>query len=406
MTSQTEQFPMGRTEFVTLIAMMMASVALSIDAMLPALPQIGAELTPDAMHRAPLMLSMFLLGLGLGTFFAGPLSDAYGRKKIILCASALYAAGAALVVVSHSFEMVLLGRVLQGLGASGPRIVGLAIVRDRYAGRQMAQIASIVMLIFSLVPAIAPLMGTAIMYVSDWHGIFIAFIIFAGILCLWMSLRLPETLPPAQRRPIKLSLIRDALSEIAAHRVVRISIFVQTLVVGMLFLTLMLVQQIYDGVYGRGEEFPYWFGIVAILSASASVINALLVVRLGMYKLVTITLGFQILLSAAFWLLDLGAGTYGFYFFVAWQTSIFFQAGMTLGNLSAISMEPMGHIAGMAASVVGAIATVGAVAISGPIGMMFDGDERLLTGSVLLLALAAFTCMLWMGRRIGDEQPA
>lgn len=156
MSSQQPQFPMGRTEFVTLIAMMMAAVAFSIDAMLPALPQIGEQLSPDAPHRAPLILSMFLLGLGAGTFFAGPLSDAFGRKQVILFASALYAAGAGLVVVSQSFELVLFGRVLQGLGAAGPRIVGLAIVRDRYAGRQMAQVASIVMTIFSLVPAIAP----------------------------------------------------------------------------------------------------------------------------------------------------------------------------------------------------------------------------------------------------------
>lgn len=213
-----------------------------------------------------------------------------------------------------------------------------------------------------------------------------------------MTLRLPETLPQEQRRPMRLSLIRNALAEIASHRVVRISIFVQTLVAGMLFLTLMLVQQIYDVVYARADEFPYWFFIVALIAASASVLNAMLVVRLGMYTMVTMAIGFQIGLSVCFWLFDLGAGPYGFYFFVAWQTYIFFQAGLTLGNLNALAMEPLGHIAGMAASVIGAVSTVGAVLISGPIGLMFNGDEHLLTVSVLLMAVVAFAALMRMGR--------
>ena len=397
-SSPSPEFRMSRTEFVALLAMMMASVAFSIDAMLPAMPQIGMELSPDAPEKAPLILSTFLLGLGFGTFFAGPLSDAFGRKQIIFIGCGLYALGAALVLVSHTLELVLFGRVLQGLGAAGPRVVSMAIIRDRYAGRQMAQIASIVMMIFSLVPAIAPLMGAFIIHWSNWHGIFVAYIAFVMVLCLWIFLRLPETLPLNQRRPLRLALMRGALVEMAAHPVVRWSVFVQTLVVGMLFLTLMVVQQIYDVVYGRGDEFPYWFFLVAMLAGSASVMNAMLVVRVGMYRMVVLALGMQIAFSGAFLAFDLGGGANGFYFFVAWQTLIFFQAGLTLGNLNALAMEPMGHIAGMAASVVGAVATVGAVVISGPIGMMFDGDEHLLTVSVLILAIIAFGAMMWMGR--------
>jgi len=406
LTSQSDQFSMGRTEFVSLIAMMMAAVAFSIDAMLPALPQIGLELSPDAPQKAPLILSMFLLGLGFGTFFAGPISDALGRKSTILGAAALYACGALLVVISQSFELVLVGRILQGLGASGPRVVALAIVRDRYAGRQMAQVASIVMTIFSLVPAFAPLLGSFIIAFSGWRGIFVAFILFILILSLWMSIRLPETLPKADRRPIRLPLIRAALSEIASHRVVRVSIFVQALFMACLFLTLMLVQQIYEVVYERGSQFAYWFFLAALIASSASVINTLLVVRLGMFRMVTVALSIQIVFSSVFWLFDLGAGVYGFYFFFAWQTYIFFQAGLTLGNLNALAMEPMGHIAGMAASVIGAFSTVGAVAISGPIGMMFAGDEHLLTVSVLFLAIIAFASMMWLGPRIRQAQPA
>ncbi|KEJ88428.1 multidrug MFS transporter [Sulfitobacter donghicola DSW-25 = KCTC 12864 = JCM 14565] len=394
---------MGRTEFVALMAMMMAAIAFSIDSILPALPTIAAELSPDAPQQAPLILSMFLLGLGVGTFFTGPLSDAYGRKPLILFASGLYILGAAVAWAAQSLEVILFARVLQGLGASGPRVVSIAIVRDRFAGRQMAQVVSIIMMIFTLVPAVAPLLGEFIIHLTGWRGIFLSFILFAVIICVWMSFRLPETLPVEDRRPMRLTLMFSAVKEMAKHQVVRLSIFVQTLIMGCLFLTLMLVQQVYDLVYARADEFPYWFFLVAILSGSAGLLNALLVVRFGMYRLVTLALAFQILFSGAFVLFDLGAGPYGFFFFVFWQTTIFFQAGMTLGNLNALAMEPMGHIAGMAASVIGALSTVGAVLISGPLGTMIHGDERLLAACVFVLAFVGCLTMLWMGRALKKQ---
>lgn len=398
MPSPSEPFKMGRTEFVALLAMMMASVAFSIDAMLPALPMIGEELSPERPQNAPLILTMFLFGMGIGTFFTGPISDAFGRKRVVLVASGVFILGAGIAWASASLEMVLLGRVLQGLGAAGPRIVTSAIVRDRFAGRQMAQISSVIMMIFVLVPAVAPLLGSFIIEWTGWRGIFIAFILFALAFTLWMLLRLPETLPPEKRRPLRLHLMFAAVAEMVRHPVVRLSIVVQMLVSAMLFLTLMLVQPVYDIVYGRGDEFPYWFFGVAIIAGSASLLNALLVVRFGMHRLVTLALAAQIVLSGAFILFDLGDGTTGFYFFLLWQTYIFFQAGLTFGNLTALAMEPMGHIAGMAASVIGAIATVGAVVISGPIGTIFDGDEQLLIASVFVLAVICMICMIAMAR--------
>lgn len=398
MPATPEPFKMGRTEFVALLAMMMASVAFSIDAMLPALPDIGAELSPENPQNAPLILSMFLFGMGVGTFFTGPISDAFGRKRVVLVASGLFILGAAIAWASASFEMVLLGRVLQGLGAAGPRIVTNAIVRDRFTGRQMAQISSVIMMIFVLVPAVSPLLGSFIIGWSGWRGIFVAFILFAIIFTVWMLVRLPETLPVEKRRPLRVHLMFAAVAEMMRHPVVRLSIIVQMFVSAMLFLTLMLVQPVYDLVYGRGDEFPYWFFCIAIVAGTASLLNALLVVRFGMYRLVTLALGAQIALSAVFLVFDLGSGPMGFYFFLLWQTYIFFQAGLTFGNLTALAMEPMGHIAGMAASVVGAIATVGAVVISGPIGTVFGGDVRLLVVSILTLAVISMACMLAMAR--------
>jgi DHA1 family bicyclomycin/chloramphenicol resistance-like MFS transporter len=397
---------MGRTEFVALLAMMLSAVAFSIDAMLPALPMIGAELSPLRPESAPLIVSTFLLGMGIGTFFTGPLSDAFGRKRVILVASILFIAGAAIVWISQSLEMVLVGRVLQGLGASGPRVISNAIVRDRFAGRQMAQILSVIMMIFVLVPAVAPLLGSAIMAVAGWRGIFGAFIAFATIYSVWMMLRLPETLPIERRRPMRLGLMRHAAVEVLSHPVARLSILALMFISAMLFLTIMLVQPIYDTVYDRADEFPYWFFFIALAAGSASLLNALLVVRFGMWRLVTTALVVQIVLSGLFVILDLGSGIYGFYFFVFWLTSIFFQTGLSFGNLNALALEHMGHIAGMAASVIGAISTVGAVAISGPIGAMFNGHEGMLVTSVLCLAAASFLCMRRMARYANSAEVA
>ena len=403
MAPSTDTFRMGRTEFVALMAMMMASIALSIDAMLPAMPQIAAELTPEAPHNAPLILSMFILGMGLGTFFTGPLSDTFGRKRVILVSSTLYISGAALAWLGQSLELVLAARVLQGLGAAGPRVVAVAVIRDRFAGRQMAQVVSIVMMIFTIVPAFAPLLGSFVIAWFGWRAIFVIFILFSLGICIWTAVRLPETLPVEKRRPLRLSLMLGAAKEMASHPVVRMSTIVQACVSGMLFLTLMLVHQIYDNVYDRGDEFPLWFFGIAIVAGTASLLNALLVVRFGMHRLVTVTLALQIAWSGAFLVFDLRGGPYGFFIFLLWQTSIFFQAGMTIGNLNALAMEPLGHIAGMAASLIGGFSTIGAVIISAPIGTLFKGDEHLLIVSVFVLAIVAFGGMLIMAKAVRQQ---
>ena len=389
---------MGRGEFIALMAMMFATIAFSIDAMLPALPEIAMELTPDDPTRAPLILTSFVLGMGLGTFFAGPLSDAFGRRTIMFCGAGLYIASAAVAWASASFEVILAARIAQGIGAAGPRVVSVAIIRDLFSGREMARILSIAMMIFTLVPAFAPAMGVVIIEFSGWRGIFMAFIVFSLISAFWLGLRLPETLPVAQRRPIRPHLIFDAVRQMFAHPVVRLSIFVQTLCMAILFSLLMLIQPIYEKVFDKLESFPFWFGGIALVSALASLLNAILVVRLGMRRLVTIALFIQIGLSGVMLISAGGIGPQGFAFFAVWQAYVFFQAGLTVGNLNAIAMEPMGHIAGMAASVIGAVSTVLAAAIASPIGLLFDGTIRPLVGAVFVMATLATGLMLYMAR--------
>ncbi len=393
-------YRMSRGEFIALIAMMFATIAFSIDSMLPALPEIGAELSPDDVNRAQLILTSFVLGMGLGTFFTGPISDALGRKPVIFGGAVLYIVASAVAWASSSLELVLAARVLQGLGAAGPRVVAMAIIRDLYSGREMARIISIAMMIFTLVPAIAPMLGAGVIALFGWRGIFVSFILFALIVVTWMGKRLPESLAREDRRPFRLPLLVAATHEMMSHPTVRLSILVQTLCMGILFTMLTMVQPVYDVIHDSADSFPFWFGFVALMSGSASLLNAAIVVRVGMRRVVTWALGAQILITSCVIFLNMANLTpdASFAVFVFWQTTIFFMAGVTLGNLNAIAMEPMGHIAGMAASVIGSISTVLAAAVAAPVGLLFDGSVTPLTTGILAMCVMAFGVMFHMGR--------
>jgi DHA1 family bicyclomycin/chloramphenicol resistance-like MFS transporter len=384
---------MGQREFIALIAMLFATIAFSIDAMLPALPEIAAELSPDAPNAAQLILTSFVLGMGIGTLFAGPLSDAFGRRPVILAGAALYCAAALVAYVSPTLEGVLVARVLQGLGSAGPRVVSLALVRDLYKGREMARVVSFAMMIFTLVPAIAPFIGEGIMAVTGWRGIFLAFVVFSGLSMLWFWLRQPETLTVAERRPLAVATLRQAFVEVLSHRVVVVSIAVQTLVFACLFGTLSATQPIFDQVYGEGDRFALWFAVIAVVSGSASLINARLVVRLGMRRMITVTLAAQVgftLFMLVTKVAGLWPGALAFPAHLVWTIGVFFMIGLTVGNLNALGLEPVGHIAGMAASVIGAIATVASVLLAVPVGLAFNG-----TAYPLMAGVAVFAAVGW-----------
>ncbi len=391
---------MSRGEFVALIAMMFATIAFSTDAMLPALPQIGLELSPDDTNRAGLVLTSFVFGLGLGTFVTGPLSDAFGRKPVILWGAMLYIVGAAAAWAAQSIEMLLLGRALQGLGAAAPRIVGIAVVRDLYAGREMARIMSIAMVIFTIFPAFAPLLGAGIIAFAGWRGVFLAFVVFALIVAAWTSLRLPETLAVENRRPFKLPLLWAAMLEMMRHPIVRLTTLVQSLCLGALFALLTLVQPIFDIIFDKADSFPFWFGAIALAAGGSGVLNAKLVVSLGMRRIVAWTMTIQTVISLV--MLVVGwmppVDTVFFPMFVFWQFTLFFMAGMTMGNLNAMAMEPMGHIAGMAASITGGLSTVAGAILASIVGLSFNGTLVPLALAATLMCGTAALVMLLMTR--------
>jgi DHA1 family bicyclomycin/chloramphenicol resistance-like MFS transporter len=255
------------------------------------------------------------------------------------------------------------------------------------------------MITFTIIPAFAPTLGVLIMFAAGWRSIFIAFMTFSLISALWLGMRLPETLPTKDRRPLRLPLVFDAVGQMFRHPIVRISIIVQTLAMAILFSLLVMIQPIYQFVFDKLDTFPYWFGAIALSSALSSFLNAMLVIRFGMRRLVTVALALQILFSGVLLgVSDDASSINGFALFAVWQAFVFFQAGLTIGNLNAIAMEPMGHIAGMAASVIGAVSTVFAAILASPVGLLFDGTIKPLVATVFVLACLAFGLMLQMGR--------
>jgi DHA1 family bicyclomycin/chloramphenicol resistance-like MFS transporter len=392
----------SQTEFVGMMAMLFATIALSTDAMLPALPQIAAELSPGNVNQVQLVVSCFFLGMGLGTIVAGPVSDALGRKPVIFACAVIYIVAAGLCYLAPSLEMLLFARVLQGVGAAAPRVVGMAMVRDLYSGRDMARIVSLVMMIFMVVPAMAPVLGQGILLIGEWRTIFGAIAIIGLVANGWVLLRQPETLEPEKRRPVRISLLWQATKEMARHRVAVISTLCQSLGTACLLATISTQQSIFATTFDRTTSFPLWFGFIALCAASGSLLNSRIVMRMGMHRVIVTTYlaqaGFTALL-----LLLLATGTMPasliFPAHILWSIGVIAMMGLTQGNLSALAMETLGHIAGFAASMMTAVSTVLGVVLAVPVGLAFNGTQLpLMLGVGIFAALGLALIRLGLGR--------
>lgn len=394
-------------EFVPLMALMISLIALSIDAMLPALPSIGADLGVEADNDQQLVVTALLLGMGLAQMVYGPLSDSIGRKRAIYSGYVIFVFGCCLSIISSSFETMLIGRVLQGVGAAGPRIICIALVRDQYEGRGMARIMSIVMGVFILVPALAPLVGQGIVMVSDWRGIFVMFLVLSITAWTWFAVRQPETLPRERRVPFTFSVIWSGIKETCSNRTALGYTITAGLTYGAFVGYLSTAQQMFDVVYGVTDLFPLYFGSLAIAVGFSSFINARLVMRLGMRLLTAYALRSLTALSLAYFAYAMvGGGSSSLWLTVAYFVAAFMCIGILFGNFNALAMEPLGHIAGIGAAVIGSISTLMSVALGSVIGLAFDGTILPLVGGFAALALTAVAVMHWTESGKSSETPA
>jgi len=366
--------PSSSVEFVLLMAATMSLVALCIDAMLPAFPDMARDLSVESSNDMQLVISLMFIGLALGQLVYGPLSDSIGRKPAIHAGYAILVLGSLVSMFAESFTVMLIGRFMQGFGAAGPRTVAMALIRDRFHGSEMARIMSFIMTVFILVPILAPAVGQGILLFSGWPTIFGFIILFSFAVQTWFTVRQPETLLPQNRRPFTLVSIRRGFHEVLRN----VPAMVFTLVAGCVFGAFMgylnSCQQIFQVQYGLGKLFPLFFGGLAFFAGIAAIINGNLVVRLGMHRL---TYGALAAVCCLSWLLLLlswiGDGQPPLWQFMAVCLPWFFFIGVIFGNINAMAMEQLGHVAGSAAAVIGTSSTLMAVVLGFLVGNAYDG---------------------------------
>lgn len=384
-------------EFVVLMAFSMSLVALSIDAMLPAFSDMTRDLDVTGANDIQLVITLLFVGLASGQLLYGPLSDSFGRKPAIFAGFVIFILGSILSMTAVDFQLMLAGRLLQGIGAAGPRTVSVALIRDRFHGSEMARIMSFVMTVFILVPIFAPMLGQTILIFAGWRAIFGSFVILSVLIMVWLAIRQPETMEKAARKPFTLRNVGAACVVVARSRPTVVYTLISGFVSGAFLTYLNTSQQIFQGQYGLGRQFPLYFGALAVSVGLASLLNGRMVMRFGMHALADHALMILAILSWLFFGLTLFFGGHPpLWLFMTICFALFFCIGILFGNLNAIAMEPLGHVAGTAASVIGSTTTLLAAGLGFLIGRAYDGSLLPIAMSfVILTTLSVLMTLKW-----------
>ena len=355
-------------EFVALMAALMSSVALAIDALLPALSQIGIAINSFDATDNQLLITMIFLGLGVGQLFFGPLSDTFGRKPMIYLGFTLFAFASIICVFAPSLEWMIIGRILQGIGLSSARTISIAIIRDTYKGDYMAKVMSFVTAFFILVPVVAPAIGKGIMDVFGWKSIFYMQLVFALAVAIWFWKRQPETLHPEYKIPFSSHLFIDGLRELLKYKETLAFTLISGLITGSFLVYLSASQHIFEDLYGLKDAFPYIFAGLSISIGLSTYLNGTLVVKLGMRKLSLMALvifsGIALMYVFLFW----NSTNPDIIILVGFLSIQFFCLGFMWGNFRSIAMEPIGHIAGIGAAITGFVSTLLSIPIATYVG--------------------------------------
>ncbi|MEM6460418.1 MAG: multidrug effflux MFS transporter [Pseudomonadota bacterium] len=382
-----------------LVAFLISIGAMGTDLMLPALDAIGRDLSVANPNNTHFIVTAFFLGMAVGQLVVGPLSDSIGRKPAIILGYGVFLCGCFLSMFAENWALMLIGRVLQGLGAAAPRIVTIALVRDEYEGRAMARIMSIAMSIFILVPILAPAVGQGLIYLGGWRMTFAGLAVLAIVATVWFGLRQPETLPVSGRRPFRGVFIWNGIREILRTRVALGYTIATGCMYGVFVGYLGSAQRIFTVTFGVGDLFALYFALSAASIGIAAMVNARLVMGLGMHRLNGYALIGLTLLSFGFWaVLPIFDGVPPLSVFLTWQLANFFCVGIVFGNLNALALEPLGHMAGLGAAFVGSIATFMSLPLAWAIGHLFDGTVFPLVAGFATLGLATCCVVVWTDR--------
>lgn len=363
-----EKIKKVKFEFVALMASLMSIVALTIDALLPALPEIGASLGATSSSQNQLLITMIFLGIGFGQLIFGPISDSFGRKPIVYVGFIVFIIASIICVTTETYEMMLFGRILQGIGLSSPRSLSTSMVRDEFSGDYMAKILSFVVMFFILVPVIAPMFGQFLINLFNWQAIFYFNLIFGLIIMIWFWLRQPETLPKEKRIKFSSHLFVNGAKEFFKYKESVAFTLVSGFITGSFMVYLSTSQQIFQEQYDLAEMFPYIFASLAISIGFATFLNSQLVERFGMMKIAYYSTLAYAFISVLYVVLFSSGQNPSIYTLISFLALQFFAVGFLFGNLRALAMQPIGHIAGIGAAINGFLSTVLAVPIAHYIG--------------------------------------
>ncbi|MEH6697461.1 MAG: multidrug effflux MFS transporter [Brevundimonas sp.] len=383
----------GFPEFVALIAMMMALNALAIDMMLPALPAIGEALSVASENSRQWVITAYLLGFGVAQLIYGPLADRYGRKPVLMGGLGLYVLFSVAAAFTTTFEALILARLGTGLGAAALRVLAVSIVRDRYSGRTMARVMSLSFLVFLGVPILAPTLGQLVLFLAPWRWIFGVLALAGSGFMIWALIRLPETLAPENRLPIRFGRIAEAFRAVVSDRLSVGYTLAMTAITGALFAFINSSQQIFFDVFQEPALFTTVFGLMAAGIAVASLTNARLVERLGSRRLSHLALiGF--ITSAAVHAGVALSGNESLVSFAVLQGLTMFCFGFIAGNFGALAMNNMGRIAGTASSVQGFVSTTFGSLTGFLIGQSFDGTAAPMTIGITTCGILALVAVM------------
>ena len=374
-TSNKTKADIGLFEFVVLMALMTSLVALSIDAVLPAMSHIAADLDITDPRKSHLIVSLFFIGMAFGQLYYGPLSDDKGRRYAILSGLIVFAIGSIVCMNAESLEVMLIGRVIQAFGVSGPRIATLAVIRDKYEGEAMARVMSFIMMVFILVPMLAPIIGQTILFWFSWQHIFSSFLLFGLLTGLWFFIRQPETLPKEKRLPFSWSQLRTSSKFILTHKLVMFYTLSAGIIFGAFLAYISSSQTLFQQIYDTGELFPMYFAMLAFSIGLASFINGTLVMRLGMRKLCTWAMLGWLLFSTLLTVLCLvNDGVPPLWQFVSTLFCAFFCIGILFGNINAMAMQPLGGMAGLGAAIIGSLSSIVSVLTAVLVGSFIESS--------------------------------
>ncbi|HDZ15385.1 MAG TPA: Bcr/CflA family efflux MFS transporter [Pricia sp.] len=355
-------------EFIALMASLMSIVALAIDALLPAISHIGITINSLDPTDNQLLITMIFLGLGFGQLFFGPLSDSFGRKPIVYMGFALFAVASIICVFAPSLEVMIAGRILQGIGLSAPRTIAISIIRDTYKGDYMARIMSFVTAFFILVPVVAPAIGKWIMDAFGWEAIFYVQLFFALLVAIWFWKRQVETLKPEYKIPFSGKVFVNGLREFLKYKESVAFTFTSGFITGSFLVYLSASQHVFEDQYGLTESFPYIFAGLACSVGLSTFLNGTLVMRFGMRRLALMALTAFCAIAVLYVVIFYDTQNPNVVILVAFLFAQFFCLGFLWGNFRSIAMEPIGHIAGIGAAINGFVSTIMAVPIANYIG--------------------------------------